>query len=164
MSEQWRPIPGYEGRYEVSELGRVRSWRPWRGTPVPRLLRGSLGTHGYRGVTLYGFKGARQDIAVHLLMLTAFVGPEPDGMVTRHLDGDKTNNILTNLAYGTPSENARDAVAHGVNPWAARTHCPQGHPYDEANTYRWRSVRACRVCRAAADARRKTRRRLLRAA
>lgn len=91
---------------------------------------------------------------VHLLILEAFQGPRPEGTVTRHLDGDKTNNRLSNLRRGTPAENSQDAMRHGTHigtERAARTHCKQGHLFSEANTYvatvdgRFRA-RKCRTC------------------
>lgn len=50
---------------------------------------------------------------VHRLVLQAFVGPPTEGQVARHLDGNPTNNALGNLAWGSPSENNADMVAHG---------------------------------------------------
>jgi hypothetical protein len=81
-----------------------------------------LGTNpdanGYPTATLYrssGTRHERQKVRVHTLVLAAFVGPCPDGMVTRHLDGKPWNNRLENLCYGTPAENAADAVRHGTH-------------------------------------------------
>jgi hypothetical protein len=89
-------------------------------------------------------------VRIHQLVLLAFVGPKPPGMQTRHLDGDKTNNRLTNLVYGTPSENQRDNVRLGVHPNTRKTECKRGHLLDAANIVvrgRWRECRACKVIR-----------------
>lgn len=86
-------------------------------------------------------------IRVHAVVLNAFVGPRPDGMVCRHLDDDKTNNALSNLCWGTPRENQLDVVRNGNHFAANRTHCPRGHAYDEANTRTYRGSRYCRTCR-----------------
>jgi hypothetical protein len=83
---------------------------------------------------------------VHQMVLAAHAGPRPDGQEVRHLDGDPLNNWLANLAYGTPSENSADKVRHGTHPWAAKTHCPQGHPYDAGNTWRSARSRHCKSC------------------
>ena len=83
--------------------------------------------------------------------MLAFVGPTPDGMQIRHLDGDRSNGRLENLTYGTGKENAADKNTHGTNFRANKTECPQGHPYDEENTYTNQLKsgtfgRQCRTC------------------
>lgn len=148
MTESWRPVAGYEGAYEVSDLGRVRS-----------LNRLTSHGHNRRGVTLKPFPMQRGYMVVnlwwanqprmwlvHRLVLAAFVGPQPVGMEALHGDGDPANNRLTNLRWGTHSENQYDQVAHGTHPNASKDECRAGHPFDEANTYRYpgRTKRACR--------------------
>lgn len=117
-SEQWRDVPGYEGRYQVSDLGRVRSLdrrvpcahgatRQMRG----RVLRpaGQKSDPHLRVVLEHHGPGQ----LVHRLVAAAFLGPCPDGQEVRHLDGDPTNNRLDNLAYGTRTENILDVYAIG---------------------------------------------------
>lgn len=58
--------------------------------------------------------GKPRPFAVHALVLEAFVGPRPEGMECRHLDGDPTNNALANLAWGTRAENIADKRRHGT--------------------------------------------------
>lgn len=119
MSEQWRAIPGFEGAYEVSDQGRVRSldryvemrsgdksYPVWRSG---RVLRPGFASNGYPTVSLCG-----QTHCVHELVLVAFVGPRPPGQLCRHLDGDRANSKLWNLCWGTPIENADDAARHGT--------------------------------------------------
>ena len=153
---EWRPVVGYEGAYEVSDDGRVRSLprpRPknpgrggsgmWRG----RMLTFAYSKGGYRQVHLSA-RGYTRTVYVHHLVLEAFVGPRPADMPhTRHLDGDQTNNVVGNLAYGTISQNMLDQVKHGTH-WAAnRTHCPRGHPYAGENLiFMSNGGRACRTC------------------
>lgn len=96
----------------------------------------------------------REAKTIHGLVLAAFDGPRPDDLETRHLDGNPTNNRLSNLIYGTGTENQLDRVRHGRHENAIKTHCPQGHPYDEANTYRIPSKPRNRYCRACQKARR----------
>lgn len=157
MSEQWRPVPGYEGFYEASDRGRVRSLdriqaftykrRTLDRLVAGRVLKTSPSTGGYRQVTLSRERHKRQFL-VHRLVLNTFVGPLPDGMCTRHLNGDPADNRLVNLAYGTQSENMKDKVAHGTSPQRNRTHCPQGHEYTSENTYIYpNGHRRCRTCR-----------------
>ena len=115
MREEWRAVEDYED-YEVSSRGLVRSWRksgPGGGRrDEPVLLLQSEG-EGYIQLTLISNEGRRR-VYVHQLVLEAFVGPCPDGMETRHLDGDQSNNELDNLRWGTPVENAEDKARHGT--------------------------------------------------
>lgn len=141
-TEEWRPVVGYEGHYEVSDQGRVRvAKRRYFGKIMSTTSVGDP----YPALQLWRDSKPRV-LRVHRLVLEAFVGPRPDGLLARHLDGDPTNNALTNLRWGTYSENGLDSVRHGTHPSAAKTHCPQGHAYDEVNTYQYGSNRQCRPC------------------
>lgn len=142
-SEVWRQIPGYEGFYQVSSWGRVFS-EPRRRTKGG-LLSIKVGKRGYPAVALVR-EGKQVTREVHTLVAAAFIGPRPPGMEVRHKDGDPLNPRAVNLVYGTRSENNRDAVMHGTNNQTAKTHCPQGHPYDEANTHHYRNRRYCKAC------------------
>jgi len=123
--EEWRPIDGHPG-YEVSSLGRVRSYRRRHNglAGEPRLLKQSLTDKGYLRVGLRRADGTgSRTIYVHKLVLTAFVGPAPEGMECRHLDGISQNNRLDNLAWGTDAENGADRVRHAK----PRKVCLLGH-------------------------------------
>ena len=114
--EIWRPIRGLEGRYEISNLGNVRSLDRYAKTrhakrfipggpinPSPvgaGYLRAILG----RGVGRY----------IHHMVLESFVGPRPDGCEACHNDGDKTNNHIDNLRWDTKQNNERDKDRHGT--------------------------------------------------
>lgn len=157
-AEQWRPIAGYEDRYEVSNHGRVRSldWWIYRDdTPNPirhhgRMLKPGVNSHGYHLVTL-SRGGKRDQRRVHRLVAEAFIGPPPPGLVVRHLDDMPSNNRVGNLAYGTVHENSIDAVENGRNAQLQKTHCPAGHEYSEENTHieerNGRPLRRCLTCR-----------------
>ena len=121
MAEEWNPVPGYEGFYEVSDLGAVRSvtrqvpyGRHGHTLYKGRVLKQFNSKNGYACVKL-SLCGALRTTYVHELVLRAFVGPRPiiqsKGEI-RHLDGQKTNNTLPNLVYGTVVENAADRVKH----------------------------------------------------
>ncbi len=149
--ESWRAIPGYVGSYEASDAGRIRSLdritdrgRRWAG----RIMSPSQMANGYLTVTLWR-DGIQRSALVHRLVLAAFVGPAPTGMEALHRDGAQTNNSISNLAWGTHSENQMDQVSHGTHPNANKAECPAGHPYDESNTYTYpgRQHRACVECR-----------------
>jgi hypothetical protein len=105
-------VPIYGGAYEVDANGTVWSMTSnWRGAGR-RALVADFGEDGYLRVRLI-LDGRRVRKQVHRLICEAFHGPCPAGMQTRHLDGSKTNNRPTNLAWGTAAENADDREAHG---------------------------------------------------
>lgn len=108
--ETWRAVPGFEGKYEVSDAGMVKSL-PRRGMDE-HLLTPGRSSNGYLTVTLYG-QGANRSYMVQELVTLAFIGPRPPDTYIRHLDGNRTNNALTNLTYGTASENYRDVYDYG---------------------------------------------------
>lgn len=104
-AEIWRDIPGYEGKYQASNLGRVRSVGHYVQRWVKgRVLRPRIRERGYPVVTLSG-AGPKD---VHQLVALAFLGPKEKGQQVRHLNGDKLDARAENLAYGTQSENERD--------------------------------------------------------
>jgi hypothetical protein len=142
MPEIWQPIPGYDGAYEASDQGRIRSNQRRPGA----LMRPSL-NRGYEYVGLCR-DGIPKTIPVHRLVALTFHGPLPHGMETRHLDGNRRNNAASNLAYGTAPENRVDSVLHGTHNNASKVRCPAGHPYDAINTVHTKGGRReCRTCR-----------------
>lgn len=155
--EQWQPVPGFQGHYEVSDQGRIRSVdrviRTRAGVTKPArglVLRPQRDSQGYQYVTVC-VDGQRFTRFVHRLIAEAFHGPCPDGLEVRHLDGDNQNNVIGNLAYGTHRENELDKRAHGIHHNTAKSHCPRGHEYTPENTYvepRRGTGRRCKVCRA----------------
>lgn len=154
MTEEWRPVAGWEGFYEVSSFGRVRGVaRTYETRPgviahrKPQVLRGGFSRDGYPIVWLTRLS-KRRELRVSRLVCEAWHGPCPDGMECLHYDDDKSNNTPGNLRWGTRSENTYDKVRNGLHPFASRTHCPQGHSYDESNTYITpRGSRQCRACK-----------------
>lgn len=113
-AEVWKDIPGYEGAYQVSSLGRVMSIR---GQYAGRILSQYLQEGRYYKVVLY-LDGKEKNYLTHRLVALAFLGPCPEGEEVRHLDGDSKNNAVENLAYGTHKENEEDKLQHGTVPWA----------------------------------------------
>jgi len=118
--EVWLPITGYEGLYDVSSLGRVRSLEGrYRTRETPKILKLVVNSHGYLQVTLYK-EGDVWTPRVHVLVAEAFLGKKPKGMQIRHLDGDRTNAKKNNLAYGTHADNEQDKVVHGTHARGSR--------------------------------------------
>ncbi|UGS27597.1 NUMOD4 motif-containing HNH endonuclease [Microbacterium resistens] len=150
--EEWRPVVGYEGKYEVSNLGRVRSLS--RLSSSGRRVRGrmmGLRPHprGYLQTTLTA-NGICETKKVHRLVLEAFVGPCPDGMESCHENGVRDDNRLSNLRWDTSLANAADRTAHGTQRGLAQTHCKRGHELVEPNLVRWHikhtGRRLCAAC------------------
>lgn len=112
-SEIWRDVFGYESVYQVSNIGRVKRIAPYRNTYVGRLLTLNLDNGGYLRVHL-SKNGKSINRSVHQLVLEAFVHPRSRGLQGRHLNGDKLDNRLTNLRWGTRSENQKDSIRHGT--------------------------------------------------
>lgn len=121
MQEVWKPVPGYEGLYEVSDEGRVRSLdrdvtqTSRRGALYTlrkkgKLLRPGRMPSGHLSVAL----GRGNSQCVHRLVLLAFVGPAPDKHECCHNNGNPADNRLENLRWGTRSENIKDAIRHGT--------------------------------------------------
>lgn len=109
-AEVWKDIPGYEGKYQASNLGRVRSVDHYVTRLVKgRVLRPRIRKEGYPIVTISG-AGPKD---VHQLVALAFLGPKEDGKQVRHLDGDKLNPSADNLAYGSQADNERDKFRYG---------------------------------------------------
>lgn len=115
--EIWKEIDGFP-LYEVSNLGRVRSWRTYSGRSTaksPRMLKLSpFQGKKYLRVGVTNSYGKVIHKRVHRLVLEAFIGPCPEGMEGCHNDGDPTNNKLENLRWDTHSNNLFDAIKHGT--------------------------------------------------
>ena len=156
-TEQWLPVVGYEGSYEVSDQGRVRSLDRVIENPLPsgtirrqkvsgrELIPGNQKSGGYFYVNLSHKR--QRSFHVHRLVMDAFVGPKPTALQTRHLNGNPSDNRLANLAYGTVSENAQDTIRHGRNANVNKTECIRGHPLNDTNVRLTKGGRRdCRYC------------------
>ena len=153
MPEHWLPVVGFEGSYEVSDRGRVRSLDRISSQGIQ--LRGQVlklhpvSDRGYLKADLYRAGRAAQRL-VHRIVLEAFAGPCPEGMEGCHNDGDTSNNAVENLRWDTHSENNFDIVRHGNHHHARKTHCKRGHLLEAPNlcggasaARGWRRCRAC---------------------
>jgi hypothetical protein len=112
-TEEWRKIPGFS-RYSVSSHGRIR-----RDEIVYRARPGFIsvnytGEIPYPRVYMTSDDGKYITARIHHIVARVFIGPRPEGMVVRHLDGNCRNNHFSNLAYGTHKDNVHDAIRHGT--------------------------------------------------
>lgn len=118
VSEEWRDVVGHEGFYQVSQIGNVRSLDRviYRKNGTKQRLRGRVmrpsdNGSGYRQLPL---KNPIRTAKIHWLVAEAFLGPRPSGKEINHIDGDKTNNAVTNLEYVTKGENLTHAIGIGL--------------------------------------------------
>lgn len=118
---EWRPVSGYEGLYEVSSVGEVRSL-PRRGCNG-RVLRTTATRTGHRKLTL-SKDGIHTTALVHHLVLDAFVGKRPDGCECAHNNGNPADNRIDNLRWDSHLNNIRDKAKHGTH----KSHPGASHP------------------------------------
>ena len=105
MKEVWKPVVGYEGLYEVSNLGRVRR---------VKIIEPSRKKHGYMQISLTGSDGVRKSFRLHRLVAEAFI-PNPDGKPqVNHKDEDTENNRARNLEWATAEENTNGRGGGGI--------------------------------------------------
>lgn len=160
-TEVWKAIPGWEGLYEASTHGRVRSLdrftirsngRPYR--RKGRILKTWAVPHsGHHYVALHAnAKGTKY--RVHRLILKTFAGEPPAGTEACHNNGNPADNRIENLRWDTKAANAQDTVKHGRHHEANKTHCPRGHALEHPNLDSWSLRHGKRKCLACDKARR----------
>lgn len=153
--EEWRPVVGWEGLYEVSNLGGVRSLDRIvnHGRGLTRVYKGRnrkvyVGKTGYLAVGLSN-DGKSITSNVHRMIAEAFI-PNPERHpYVRHLNDEKTDNRIENLAWGTPSDNSQDALRNGVhrNQNTEKTSCKRGHELIGENLHvTSKGSRVCKEC------------------
>lgn len=120
--EVWKDIPGFEGIYQASDCGQIRSidgkctytehhgTRHWKGRILK--MKGHASTGGYR-VTLWK-DGKPQGWLVHRLVALAFLGIPKEGMTVNHIDGDRSNNRVENIEWLTLEDNIKHGHANGL--------------------------------------------------
>lgn len=161
MNECWRPIAGFEGIYEASTTGKVRSVD--RATKLAngnvRKYRGQLisqfeNSAGYYVIRL-SKNGKTSPHRVHRIVAETFIGERGQGLEIRHLDGNPKNNDVSNLKYGTHSENMFDKRGHGTDYNANKSVGNCGHTLvDERNLVKSRfASHGHRICLACTRAR-----------
>ncbi len=117
--EIWKPVVGFDG-YEVSSLGRVRSWRgpggkQLRAVVEPKILKSSPNSKGYPVNVFMKDDGQRHTRTLHVIVATHFHGPCPAGHECSHLDGVRTNCRADNLAWEIHKRNMERTIDHGTS-------------------------------------------------
>jgi hypothetical protein len=114
MKEIWKNVNGYNGLYQVSNLGRVKSLLKYG---EEKILSSGLSSSGYYSVVLYKNK-KRRTHNIHRLVIEAFISNPENKKAVNHKDGIKKNNHLSNLEWCTFSENTRHALNNNLNSWS----------------------------------------------
>lgn len=116
--ERWKPIPGYEGEYECSSYGRMRSLtKSVNGHNGPKIRKGKILKQALRGDYLFvklSSKGIAKAVSVHVMTAILFVENPDNKPTVNHDDGVKTNNSYWNLSWATRSEQIKHAVKLGL--------------------------------------------------
>ena len=115
-AEYWRPVPGYEGLYEVSDQGRVKRLAVSRihgRSYKERLLKCCTQANGYKHVVLTNKDQGKKCFLVHRLVALSFVEGDTS-LNVNHLDGDRSNNKASNLEWVTQAENVAHACRTGL--------------------------------------------------
>lgn len=138
--EVWKPIDGYDNLYEVSDMGSVRN------RLTGEVLKQYPNNKGKYLATPLTKNGKRALVRVHRLVAIAHIDNAEGHKLVLHKDDNGNNNTVTNLYWGSKSNNTYDAIRNGKHPHANKTHCKRGHEYTEDNTKKTRDGRACRKC------------------
>lgn len=139
--ENWRAVVGYEGLYEVSDCGNVRSLN-WRSKGITKSLWLKPTRYGYRQVYL-SKNGKGKMFLVHRLVATAFI-PNPDSLpVINHIDENKINNCVSNLEWCTHLQNSRAYYANHPS----QLHEKRGHykPKGEHRNSKYCNRNICKI-------------------
>lgn len=105
-TERWLEVEGYEGYYEVSDKGRIKSVR------YSKILTGGHGRYKFASL---GRRGKQKTFSIHSIVMKTFIGECPKGMEINHINGDKWDNSVDNLAYVTRADNIRHSYKTGLN-------------------------------------------------
>lgn len=122
--ELWLPVVGFEGRYEVSNYGRLRSLcygagpNGRRKRATPKVVK--LGTQRIVAYPIYPID--RRPRRIHRLVAEAFLGPCPIGREVAHVDGNPRNSSVSNLRYVTRAENHAHKILHGTDNRGSKNH------------------------------------------
>lgn len=113
MREIWKDIKNYEGLYQVSNLGRIRSLN-YLHTKKIAILKLIVRGNGYHGVSLCK-KGIKKSVFVHRVVAETFIPTPNNKFQINHKDGNKFNNTIDNLEWVTPKENMKHSIEKGLS-------------------------------------------------
>jgi len=135
MEEIWKDVIGYEGKYQVSNQGQVRSLR-YRNTDKVKVRRSSTTNKGY-GLIILSKDNRSRSFRVHRLVYEAFNGVTE--LLVLHKDGNPQNNNIDNLYAGTQKQNIADSIKHGTH--SSLSYKGENHP---RATITWEQVNEIR--------------------
>ena len=151
LGEIWKPVPiePFGEVYFVSSFGRAFSKRR-SGNWEDRIMALGKNARGYPQIHMM-YKGMKTTQRIHRMICWVFHDAPPnDDSKACHRDDNNTNNVPDNLYWGSGIDNMQDRIRNGNNPNGVKTHCKNGHEYNEKNTYYYKNGRrGCRPCGAA---------------
>lgn len=109
MEEEWRPVIGFEDRYEVSNLGNVRSIFRYK-----KILKPWYDKDGYSRVHLISKDGKRKHFSIHRLVAINFIHNPNNLPQVNHISGDKNDNCVNNLEWCSCKENIHHSIKNGL--------------------------------------------------
>jgi hypothetical protein len=113
MKEIWKDILNYEGLYQASTFGKIKSLK--RNNTNGKILKPFLNSNGYLYITL-SKNGKCKNFKIHKIIASTFIGePTFDKKEIRHLNGNRFDNNSSNLKYGNRSEQMKDRIKHGTH-------------------------------------------------
>ena len=112
MKEIWKDVFGYEGTYQVSNLGNIKTFN-WKNTGKERVMRPAVDGSGYLR-TMLAKDGVNKTVKIHRLIAETFIDNPENKAEVNHIDGNKTNNRVDNLEWSTRAENINHAIKNGL--------------------------------------------------
>lgn len=122
QNEIWVDLIGYEGIYVISNLGRVKTVIKRGNSVKGRILTPVVTKKGYLRIGLTDEKGIQRRFYIHRLVIESFNKCQEEKMQVNHIDGDKTNNRLSNLEFVTDKENKKHAIKNDLNAKGEQIH------------------------------------------
>lgn len=151
--EEWKPVIGYESKYEVSSLGEVRSIPRTvtrsNGWPLPvsgRVLKQRKDRSGYLAVHLKDDSGHEMLVPIHRLVAKNFIDNPNNYPFVLHGPQGRFVNTVDNLSWGDPLKNMQDRFRDGTDNRSIKTHCAKDHEFTPENTRYYKGVRKCIKC------------------
>lgn len=114
MDEKWKDVEGYEGRYQVSDAGRIKSFVTRHNIHSEQIRKQRKTNAGYLSINLTDKHGKISVYYVHRLVAQSFIGTIPPKHEVNHINGNKTDNRAANLEIVTSSQNQIHAFKHGL--------------------------------------------------